>query len=89
MSGPRPSPGTMDISIRASARSTRSGRARRNGDDNALVVLGEHYRARLERRVEPRERRLHVDPADVVKEAYLAVRDTFRNSVDPQRPCFL
>jgi RNA polymerase sigma-70 factor (ECF subfamily) len=48
-----------------------------NGDENALAVLVERHRERLERMVRLRmDRRLQgrVDPADVVQEAYLAVR---------------
>jgi RNA polymerase sigma-70 factor (ECF subfamily) len=54
--------------------------AARNGDEGALAVLFERHRDRLARMVRLRlDRRLQgrVDPADVVQEAYLAVRDKF------------
>jgi RNA polymerase sigma-70 factor (ECF subfamily) len=54
--------------------------AARDGDENALAVLVERHRERLERMVRLRmDRRLQgrVDPADVVQEAYLAVRGKF------------
>src|SRR6516165_6606421 len=67
--------------------------AARNGDENALAVLVERHRERLERMVGLRmDRRLQgrVDPADVVQEAYLAVRGKFAQySADPHLPFFL
>jgi RNA polymerase sigma-70 factor (ECF subfamily) len=67
--------------------------AARNGDEGALAVLVERHRERLERMVRLRmDRRLQgrVDPADVVQDAYLAVRGKFRQySVDPRLPFFL
>src|SRR5215469_1434370 len=54
--------------------------AARNGDEPALAVLVERHRDRLERMVRLRmDRRLQgrIDPADVVQEAYLAVRGKF------------
>src|SRR5262249_55449231 len=67
--------------------------AARNGDEPALAVLVERHRDRLERMVRLRmDRRLQgrVDPADVVQEAYLAVRGKFpQYSVDPRLPFFL
>jgi RNA polymerase sigma-70 factor (ECF subfamily) len=65
----------------------------RNGDEDALAVLVERHRERLERMVLLRmDRRLQgrVDPADVVQDAYLAVRGKFsRYSTDSQMPFFL
>jgi RNA polymerase sigma-70 factor (ECF subfamily) len=62
----------------------------RNGDEDALAVLVERHRERLERMVRLRlDRRLQrrVDPADVVQDAYLAVRKKFpQYSADPQLP---
>jgi RNA polymerase sigma-70 factor (ECF subfamily) len=67
--------------------------AARNGDEGALAALVERHRDRLERMVRLRmDRRLQgrVDPADVVQEAYLAVRGKFpQYSADPQLPFFL
>ena len=67
--------------------------AARSGDEGALAVLVERHRDRLERMVGLRmDRRLHgrVDPADVVQEAYLAVRGKFpQYSADPRLPFFL
>jgi RNA polymerase sigma-70 factor (ECF subfamily) len=67
--------------------------AARNGDEGALAVLVERHRDRLERMVRLRlDRRLQgrVDPADVVQEAYLAVRGKFpQYSADPRLPFFL
>src|SRR5438477_11462587 len=67
--------------------------AARNGDEGALAVLVERHRDRLERMVRLRmDRRLQgrVDPADVVQEAYLAVRGKFpQYCADPQLPFFL
>jgi RNA polymerase sigma-70 factor (ECF subfamily) len=64
-----------------------------SGDENALAVLIERSRERLERMVRLRmDRRLHgrVDPGDVVQEAYLAVRSKFAQySADPRLPFFL
>jgi len=63
------------------------------GDESALAVLVERHRDRLERMVRLRmDRRLQgrVDPADVVQEAYLAVRGKFAQySADPHMPFFL
>jgi RNA polymerase sigma-70 factor (ECF subfamily) len=65
----------------------------RDGDEGALAVLVERHRDRLERMVRLRmDRRLQgrVDPADVVQEAYLAVRGKFpRYGADPRLPFFL
>jgi RNA polymerase sigma-70 factor (ECF subfamily) len=67
--------------------------AARNGDEDALAVLVERHRDRLERMVRLRmDRRLQgrVDPADVVQDAYLAVRGKFpQYSADPRLPFFL
>ena len=67
--------------------------AARNGDEGALAVLVERHRDRLERMVELRmDRRLQgrIDPADVVQEAYLAVRGKFPHAfVKSQLPFFL
>src|SRR5947209_10759952 len=67
--------------------------AARNGDEAALAVLVERHRDRLERMVRLRmDRRLQgrVDPADVVQEAYLAMRGKFAQySADPRLPFFL
>jgi RNA polymerase sigma-70 factor, ECF subfamily len=67
--------------------------AARNGDESALAVLVERHRDRLERMVRLRmDRRLQgrVDPADVVQEAYLAVRGKFAQyQADPRLPFFL
>jgi RNA polymerase sigma-70 factor, ECF subfamily len=67
--------------------------AARTGDESALAVLVQRHRDRLERMVRLRmDRRLQgrVDPADVVQEAYLAVRAKFaRYSTDSQLPFFL
>ncbi len=64
-----------------------------HGDEGALALLVERHRDRLERMVWLRmDRRLQgrVDPADVVQEAYLAVRRKFpQYSADPQVPFFL
>jgi RNA polymerase sigma-70 factor (ECF subfamily) len=64
-----------------------------NGDEGALAVLVERHRARLERMVRLRmDRRLQsrVDPADVVQDAYLAVRAKFpQYNADPRLPFFL
>jgi RNA polymerase sigma-70 factor (ECF subfamily) len=65
----------------------------RNGDEGALAVLVERHRDRLERMVRLRmDRRLQgrVDPADVVQDAYLAVRGKFAHySADASLPFFL
>src|SRR6516225_11504281 len=65
----------------------------RSGDEGALAVLVERYRDRLERMVRLRmDRRLQgrVDPADVVQDAYLAVRGKFAQySADARLPFFL
>ena len=67
--------------------------AARNGDEGALAVLVESHRDRLERMVGLRmDRRLQrrVDPADVVQEAYVAVRGKLPHySADPRLPFFL
>jgi RNA polymerase sigma-70 factor (ECF subfamily) len=67
--------------------------AARNGNEGALAVLVERHRDRLERMVRLRmDRRLQgrVDPADVVQDAYLAVRGKFpQYCVDPRLPFFL
>jgi RNA polymerase sigma-70 factor (ECF subfamily) len=67
--------------------------AARNGDEVALAVVVERHRDRLERMVRLRmDRRLQgrVDPADVVQEAYLAVRGKFSQyNSDPRLPFFL
>src|ERR1700730_8582296 len=63
------------------------------GDEAALAVLVERHRDRLERMVRLRmDRRLQgrVDPADVVQDAYLAVRGKFPHySADARLPFFL
>jgi RNA polymerase sigma-70 factor (ECF subfamily) len=67
--------------------------AARHGDDGALALLVERHRDRLERMVRLRmDRRLQgrVDPADVVQEAYLAVRGHFpQYCADARLPFFL
>jgi RNA polymerase sigma-70 factor (ECF subfamily) len=67
--------------------------AARNGDEGALAVLVERHRGRLERMVQLRmDRRLQgrVDPADVVQEAYLALRGKFpQYGAGPPLPFFL
>src|SRR5258707_2379965 len=67
--------------------------AAKNGDEGALALLFERHRDRLERLVRLRmDRRLQgrVDPADVVQEAYLAVRSKFPHySAEPRLPFFL
>jgi RNA polymerase sigma-70 factor (ECF subfamily) len=67
--------------------------AARNGDEPALAVLVERHRDRLERMVRLRmDRRLQgrVDPADVVQEAYLALRGKFpQYCADSRLPFFL
>src|SRR5690348_12707899 len=67
--------------------------AARKGDEGALAALVERHRERLERMVGLRmDRRLQgrVDPADVVQEAYLALRGKFAQySADPRLPFFL
>jgi RNA polymerase sigma-70 factor (ECF subfamily) len=67
--------------------------AARNGDEDALAVLVERHRDRLERMVRLRmDRRLQgrVDPADVVQDAYLTVRGRFpQYSAEPRLPFFL
>jgi RNA polymerase sigma-70 factor (ECF subfamily) len=64
-----------------------------NGDEAALAVLVEQHRERLERMVRLRmDRRLQgrVDPADVVQEAYLAMRGKFAQyCADRRLPFFL
>jgi RNA polymerase sigma-70 factor (ECF subfamily) len=67
--------------------------AARNGDEGALAALVERHRDRLERMVQLRmDRRLQgrVDPADVVQDAYLAVRGKFSQyGADSRLPFFL
>jgi RNA polymerase sigma-70 factor, ECF subfamily len=67
--------------------------AARNGDESALAVLVERHKDRLERMVRLRmDRRLQgrVDPADVVQDAYLAVRGKFPSySAELRLPFFL
>ena len=67
--------------------------AARNGHEGALAILVERHRDRHERMVRFRmDRRLQgrVDPADVVQEAYLAVRGKFAQySADSRLPFFL
>jgi RNA polymerase sigma-70 factor (ECF subfamily) len=67
--------------------------AARGGDDGALAALVERHRGRLEHMVRLRmDRRLQgrVDPADVVQDAYLAVRGKFAHySADSRLPFFL
>src|SRR6516162_2331963 len=67
--------------------------AARTGDEAALAVLVERHRDRLERMVRLRmDRRLQgrVDPADVVQDAYLAVRSKFPHyCADPRVPFYL
>jgi RNA polymerase sigma-70 factor (ECF subfamily) len=64
-----------------------------NGDEGALAVLIDRHRHRLERMVRLHmDRRLQgrVDPADVVQEAYLALRGSFSQyCADPCLPFFL
>src|SRR5882762_3495539 len=67
--------------------------AARHGAEGALAVLVERHRDRLERMVRLRmDRRLQgrVDPADVVQDAYLAVRGKFAQySAGSALPFFL
>jgi RNA polymerase sigma-70 factor (ECF subfamily) len=67
--------------------------AARTGDEGALAALVERHRDRLERMVRLLlDRRLQgrVDPADVVQEAYLALRGKFPQHIaDPHLPFFL
>jgi RNA polymerase sigma-70 factor (ECF subfamily) len=67
--------------------------AAKGGNEPALAVLVERHRDRLERMVRLRmDRRLQgrVDPADVVQDAYLAVRGKFpQYSADPRLHFFL
>ncbi len=67
--------------------------AARNGDEGALAALVERHRERLELMVGLRmDRRLQgrVDPADVVQDAYLALRGKFAQyCADPHLPFFL
>src|SRR3954466_73356 len=84
----------MDPSMSAGSRSNEDlPGAARKGDEGALAVLVERHRDRLERMVWLRmDRRLQgrVDPADVVQEAYLALRGKFPQYIaDPRLPCFL
>ncbi len=68
-------------------------RAAREGDEGALAVLVERHRDRLERMVRLRmDRRLQgrVDPADVIQEAYLAMRGKFApRGAESELPVFL
>src|SRR5437588_4601458 len=84
----------MDSAMSADTRSNEElHEAAGNGDEGALAVLVERHRERLERMVGLRmDRRLQgrVDPADVVQEAYLAVRGKFRQySANPRVPFFV
>src|SRR5436190_6884112 len=67
--------------------------AARAGEEAALAVLFERHRGRLESMVRLRmDSRLQgrVDPADVLQDAYLAVRSKFpQNSADSNVPFFL
>jgi RNA polymerase sigma-70 factor (ECF subfamily) len=67
--------------------------AAHHGDEDALAVLVERHRGRLERMVRLRmDCRLQgrIDPADVVQEAYLAVRSKFAQySADARMPFYL
>src|SRR5215510_7741239 len=67
--------------------------AARAGDEKPLAVLFERHRERLERVVQLRmDARLQgrVDPADVLQDAYLAVRGKFpQYAADPHMPFFL
>ena len=66
--------------------------AAQKGDERALAVLVERHRERLERMVRLRmDRRLQgrVDPADVVQDAYLAVRAKFVQYKADSLPFFL
>jgi RNA polymerase sigma-70 factor (ECF subfamily) len=67
--------------------------AARDGDESALAALVERHRGRLERMVRLRmDRRLQgrVDPADVVQDAYLALRGKFPlYCAEPRLPFFL
>jgi RNA polymerase sigma-70 factor (ECF subfamily) len=67
--------------------------AARDGDEPALAALFERHRGRLERMVRLRlDGRLQgrVDPADVVQDAYLAVRAKFPHySADPRVAFFV
>src|SRR5436309_10139392 len=67
--------------------------AARSGNEGALAILVERHRDRLERTVRLRmDSRLQgrVDPADVVQDAYLAVRGKFLQYVaDPRLPFYL
>jgi RNA polymerase sigma-70 factor (ECF subfamily) len=67
--------------------------AARAGDESALAVLFERHRDRLGRMVQLRmDSRLQgrVDPADVLQDAYVAVRGKFpQYSADPHVPFFL
>src|SRR3954462_14175589 len=80
----------MDPSLSADSRSDEDLLdAARDGGEGALAVLVERHRERLERMVGLRmDRRLQgrVDPADVVQEAYLAVRGKFPRTA-PTRVC--
>src|SRR5262245_5927488 len=66
--------------------------AARNGDEGTLAILVERHRECLERMVRLRmDRRLQgrVDPADILPEAYVAVRGKFpQYSADPRLPVF-
>jgi DNA-directed RNA polymerase specialized sigma24 family protein len=66
--------------------------AARNGDEGARAALVERHRDRLKRMARLRRERRpqgRVDPADVIQDAYLAVRGKFpRSSADPRLPLF-
>jgi RNA polymerase sigma-70 factor (ECF subfamily) len=84
----------MDSSMTADSRTNEELLdAARAGDESALAVLVERHRGRLERMVRLRmDRRLQgrVDPADVVQDAYLALRGKFpQYAADPQLPFYL
>src|SRR5262245_22281909 len=94
MSGPGSRTRNMDPATSADARSDEELMdAARTGDEGALCVLFDRHRDRLERMVRLRmDRRLQgrIDPADVVQEAYLALRGKLpRYGADPRLPFFL
>jgi RNA polymerase sigma-70 factor (ECF subfamily) len=67
--------------------------AARGGDESALAILFERHHDRLERMVQLRmDSRLQgrVDPADVLQDAYLALRGKFPQYIDnPPMPFYL
>jgi RNA polymerase sigma-70 factor (ECF subfamily) len=67
--------------------------AARHGDESALAILFERHRDRLERMVRLRmDSRLQgrVDPADILQDAYLALRGKFpQYGADPHMPFYL